>query len=223
MATARARARKAAKINSSASTVAVKATPVLSARSRNLHSVDEGEDCEEGGDEGGDSHEELEAEKADVGGWFAIAVNIIGAVSASAKFDIIVIGIDSCAAASVMLEREPSSFPCIPKRTVGRNNTFYTASKQSIQESALKVISGNSSGCASRSLETEEQIKIQIHVTDMTLDGGKQSAGTNLVSPVKRGCLLCLVDGAMAEDCGAAIGVAHAVGEQDEVQSVRVR
>ena len=59
------------------------------------------------------------------------------------------IGIDCCAAASVMLEREPSSLPEIPRRLDGRKNTFYTASKQIVQDSGFEVISGKMSGCAS--------------------------------------------------------------------------
>ena len=43
------------------------------------------------------------------------------------------IGIAICAAASVLRERGPSSLPGSARRTDARTNTFYTASKQTVQ------------------------------------------------------------------------------------------
>ena len=71
---------------------------------------------------------------------------MIGAVFSGAESGIDDVGIDSCVAASAMLERGPSSFPGISKRIDGRRNTFNTTSNQRNQDSGFDVILGKASG-----------------------------------------------------------------------------
>ena len=67
-----------------------------------------------------------------------------------AKFGVVDIEIDSCAAASVMSQRGPSSLSGDPPKANGRKNTFHMASKQRILYSGCKGVSGKASGCSWR-------------------------------------------------------------------------
>ena len=96
---ARAKAMKATQRNSS---VAVRAR--AQCPGRNAHSVDEGEDEKEGGDEGEDACPEQQP-------------SVQTLADCSSMLSVL-------AAASVMFERGPSSLPGIPKRTGVGKNTF---------------------------------------------------------------------------------------------------
>ena len=131
---------------------------------------------------------------------------------------------------SVVLKRGPSSLPGIPKRTDGRKNALCTASEQRVQDRGFKV-SGKASGCASgwttrlrsapvsRGRENGDQDNSHIevvptewnesYVMTLTVDGGKKSAGTNVVRPVTRAR-------SMADACAAGNG--H-TGVDDEADS----
>ena len=86
-------------------------------------------------------------------------------------------GIDSCPQASGVPERGPSSLPRIPQTIDGRKNTFHTASKQKVQDSGFGVMSGRAS-CFVLLPRT-----VKVYEIDLTLDGGKKSAGVHQRGP----------------------------------------